>query len=535
MADDEAFADALDDVLDDSEADEEPHPAKPAARAMAKTAAISRVALDINVFRMAFTLAAEYDEYSSRKAAVVPLSREIHFRIVVACRIGAVMSDAQETRDDSRKTNTPTRHAKIMRGVVTPILGLIAVACIVFGILNATIWKPSTHIDAQGTVSGTQYIVTDPGVLDVVDKTVQITVSEQNAPDQDVCIAVGSAKDATGWVQGFPYTRVKGLATWETLDTAENAAQGEAQTSDSDVAFSESNMWTQTACGKQSVTMELKDATDSQVVIVDLGNPDAQATIDMEWTRTNAPDFALPLFFVGGLFVILAILAASVFAMSTAKRRKLLHHEPREHDPDEVSISEAVTGTIQVLKPRKRVSNKPYKRHAKNAHDQQDGEQNPSSGPKIVDTRSNNMLAARNAEAVATGDEETATIQPLIDSIQMPAVKDEKSSTGTAADDATTTVISDAELQAYFARFTRETNEAETTGLLKLNGISEEDSAESDAGAAQNAEDRADGAFDGSDHAGQNDKTEQDTATGTETDIDSAKSDNDATNKQEAE
>lgn len=380
------------------------------------------------------------------------------------------MSDAQETRDDSRKTNTPTRHAKIMRGVVTPILGLIAVACIVFGILNSTIWKPSTHIDAQGQVSGTQYIVTDPGVLDLVDKNVTITVTEQDAPDQDVCIAEGSAKDATGWVQGFSYARIKGLSTWQTLDTTVQSAQGEAKTADTDVPFNTSNMWTQTACGKQTVTMDLKNMSDSRIAIVDLGKPDAKATVHMQWTRTNPPNFALPWYFVGGLFVILAVLAASVFAMPREKLRKMLpHREAKEREPDEVSIGEAVTGTISVLKPRKRNSSKPYKRHAKGARENVVAEQEaPSNGPKIVDTRANNMLAAKNAAAVANAGEETATIQPLIDSIQTPSTADTSSETA-AGDDQATAVISDAELQAYFARFARETSEEDAKGLLKIN------------------------------------------------------------------
>ena len=73
---------------------------------------------------------------------------------------------SKERKRDERKSKSaarPTRHARIMRGVVTPILGLLAVACIGLGIMNATYWKPSSQIAASAAVKGTQYIVTDPG------------------------------------------------------------------------------------------------------------------------------------------------------------------------------------------------------------------------------------------------------------------------------------------------------------------------------------------------------------------------------------
>ena len=71
---------------------------------------------------------------------------------------------SKERKRDERKSKSAarsTRHARIMRGVVTPILGLLAVACIGLGIMNATYWKPSSQIAASAAVKGTQYIVTD--------------------------------------------------------------------------------------------------------------------------------------------------------------------------------------------------------------------------------------------------------------------------------------------------------------------------------------------------------------------------------------
>ena len=60
--------------------------------------------------------------------------------------MGVAMTVEEREQEEPQTPAGPTRHAKIMRGVVTPIFGLIAVACVVLGVLNATIWKPSREI-----------------------------------------------------------------------------------------------------------------------------------------------------------------------------------------------------------------------------------------------------------------------------------------------------------------------------------------------------------------------------------------------------
>ena len=79
------------------------------------------------------------------------------------------MTLLQEEQEKPQSKAGPTRHAKIMRGIVTPIFGLLAIACIVLGVLNATIWKPSAQVTASASVTGSQYVVTDQNVLQLVD------------------------------------------------------------------------------------------------------------------------------------------------------------------------------------------------------------------------------------------------------------------------------------------------------------------------------------------------------------------------------
>ena len=100
------------------------------------------------------------------------------------------MTVEEREQEEPQAPAAPSRRARIMRFVVTPILGVIAVACIVLGVLNATIWKPDRDITAEASISGTRYVVTDPGVLGLVDDAVTMTVTGGNA-EATVCTAIG--------------------------------------------------------------------------------------------------------------------------------------------------------------------------------------------------------------------------------------------------------------------------------------------------------------------------------------------------------
>lgn len=353
-----------------------------------------------------------------------------------------------------------------MRGIVTPIFGLLAVACIVFGVLNSTVWKPSRNITATAQAHDTQYVVIDPGVLDLVDASVTVSASNgkatssndtgasaeaaedaqhpHNPQDQQaqtepqVCMAVGSAKDVSGWLAGEPYVRVTGLSTWQALSTSEEQAKGTASTSQNQVAFADSDMWSQAECGTASTTMHLNSAQPAQVMLIDFGTKAPNADLSMHWVRQRVPDFALPWYFGGGLCAVLAVLSASVFAMEPHTRRKKLTESAQakpkaEKSADEPTIGAALAGTFAALKPRPKKSGaKGSGRHGRHAGAAEDESAQQQGAPTVVDPGARNIVAEhanRNA-----GDETTEQ----------------------GAEGETTSVISADELQAYFARLAQE-------------------------------------------------------------------------------
>lgn len=297
-----------------------------------------------------------------------------------------------------------------MRGIVAPVFGLLAVACVVFGALNATIWRPSSEIAASAKVSG-RYAMTDPGVLSMVAERSTLVVHATSSKTR-VCIALSTRKDAAGWLAGSKYTRITGMSDWQTLTTSTQKASGSSAAQDSAVEFESSDMWRSVKCGTGNVSLTSRATSSDVIALIDTGSNSARTSVTVHWVRAKLPDFATPFYFIAALLALMTVLSASVFAMPDTKRRKV-PGEPKPKDPDEISFSEALAGSLSTIKrmfaPRK--STKPRKRHATGASVQsavessdQEGHQatdaSPAEGsgqaaaePVVVDPVSRNLVA----------------------------------------------------------------------------------------------------------------------------------------------
>lgn len=309
-----------------------------------------------------------------------------------------------------------------MRGVVAPIFGLLAVAFVALGLLNATVWRPISSVTAGAGDLGTRYVVTDPGMLSLVDNSVRLKVTSTSG-SAEVCVALGTAKDVNGWVAGETVTRITGMDGWSTLTTTESSVSSGSASASSTVSFKDSDMWSSVKCAKGGVTVSSSDTAD-RVALVDLGSRSAVATVSLHWTRRTLPDFSTPMYFLAGLCAALTVLSASVFAMEPTRRR---HRSParrvaRRHD--EVAIVEAFVGSFRSLVGSRR--RRPHR--GGRAHAAVRQEPKPVSearrsthrkGPIVVDPSSRSMLGgtsrgARHGQAPVPGDdrEQTSVISP---------------------------------------------------------------------------------------------------------------------------
>ncbi|NMN01115.1 hypothetical protein G1C96_1698 [Bifidobacterium sp. DSM 109958] len=375
--------------------------------------------------------------------------------------------------DQEHKTS---RRATIMRGVVTPIFGLLAVACFVFGILNATEWKPTAQVNASASAD-TRYVVTDPGVLALADGASTVTVTS-SAADRKLCVVSGLPHDITGWVAGHPYTRLTGLASWSELSVTQAKATGTPDAPADAVSLEQSDMWQSVDCGTGTVSIERPADAASTELLFD-SNADAAAdddtgaalTVSMSWTRAKLPDYATPLYFVGGLLTIAAVLSASLFAVHPSKRRKKGSASGTEvarvEEEITVTIPHLVAGiagsavnsaavALHLAKPKRR-------RHARRAAGGTGGAESAASvpQPKVVDVTDRNMVAQTAAAAKGAQDAQPSQDARPVPEVTLGPVQSSPdggadADRAAAQDAEPTSVISMDELNAYIARLNAE-------------------------------------------------------------------------------
>ena len=345
------------------------------------------------------------------------------------------MTVLQEEQEKPQIETGPTRHAKIMRGIVTPIFGLLAIACVVFGVLNSTVWKPDNEITAAAPVNGSEYVVTDPNVLQLVDSRVNISAKSRDKKS-NVCIAIGSARDVAGWIAGSKYMRVSGLSDWTTLSTMKVSAQGTADNSQNQVAFKDSDMWRTIKCNDGAVDMQVKGSNSNNaedvVALIDFGNRKGD-TVTLNWDRRNLPNFAMP-------------------PHKRRNKRAFAMVEGvgvNEGDENEVSawVKKAETAASNRARSRSRHGRR---RHAEHRTGGRTSSFEETQQPVIVDPVARNLVADQQntiAESQPTVSESTVF---------------ESTAGESSVDDEATSVISQDELAAYFARLAQEEVQTET-------------------------------------------------------------------------
>ena len=346
------------------------------------------------------------------------------------------MSAEEQTTRPDKGAKRPSRHAKIMRGVVTPIFGLLAVAAVVLGYMNATMWKPSTEITASATMSGSRYVVTDPNVLTLLDQNATITVDSGSSQDE-ACVALGSSKDVAGWVASEKsYTRITGLASWSELSTQKGSStsQGAPTSADDAVSFKDSDMWTAVKCGTGSVSLKSKKDRRLDGSHCGFGRKCHQRQGAAALGALRSAGLCDAVLSAGGLLAVLAVLCASVFAMPPHKRRKrMVEGMASAVIEEEAPASIAVSGKPDGASRRNRRRHATHRRSGRASS--QSSQSEATETPVIIDPSSRNLVADQQ-----TGAESGA--EPGL----------------SAGDNESTSVITPDELQAYFSRLTQEVN-----------------------------------------------------------------------------
>ena len=219
--------------------------------------------------------------------------------------------------------------------VIATILGLVVIA---LAVCSATIWRPSATVQATLTQTPDQhYVLTEPGVLGLVDSSVTITATAEGRP---VFLAVAYTVDAKAWLADDPYLSVTGLTDWNTLsaapvtercetaDPAQTATPGADATAeapadaatadatgsggactalaDSNADPSQADLWLKAASGQGTATLENVVEPDTVLLAATDGSGPAPR-ITLSWPRAVSTPWLVPGIILGGLLLLAGV------------------------------------------------------------------------------------------------------------------------------------------------------------------------------------------------------------------------------------
>ena len=173
------------------------------------------------------------------------------------------------------------------RYVAASSMGVVALVCVLVGLLGVTVLRPPTH-QVSSVVSSTDLIMTRGNVLSIVKDDVTVTAtSKSGAP---VTLSIGTTQDVKGWIGDAAYTEVIGVESDRTKLKAEShdaigpsrfpsptptqsgaqsgaqsgvqsGAQPLAEPSSADLVqqLASSDMWFKQASGEGTVSLDLEN------------------------------------------------------------------------------------------------------------------------------------------------------------------------------------------------------------------------------------------------------------------------------------
>ena len=226
--------------------------------------------------------------------------------------------------------------------VIATVLGLVVIA---LAVCSATVWRPSATVQATLAQTPDQhYVLTEPGVLGLVDSSVSITATAEGRP---VFLAVAYTVDAKAWLADDPYLSVTGLTDWNTLsavpvtercETADPATADPAQTAspgaeatagtqapadgatadstgsggscttlaDSNADPSQADLWLKTASGQGTATLDNVVEPDTVLLAATDGSGPAPR-ITLSWPRAVSTPWLVPGIILGGLLLLAGV------------------------------------------------------------------------------------------------------------------------------------------------------------------------------------------------------------------------------------
>ncbi len=221
------------------------------------------------------------------------------------------------------------------RYVAASSMGVVALVCVLVGLLGVTVLRPPTH-QVSSVVSATDLIMTRGNVLSIVKDDVTVTAtSKSGAP---VTLSIGTTQDVKGWIGDAAYTEVIGVESDRTKLKAEShdaigqsrvssptpaqsgvqsgaqsgvqsGAQPLAEPSSADLVrqLASSDMWFKQASGEGTVSLDLENVPSGRSALAASAGGPGDLTLTLTWKVEQTNTLAIIAFLAACVFALIAL------------------------------------------------------------------------------------------------------------------------------------------------------------------------------------------------------------------------------------
>ena len=213
------------------------------------------------------------------------------------------------------------------RYVAATSMGVVALVCVLVGLLGVTVLRPPTH-QVSSVVSSTDLIMTRGNVLSIVKDDVTVTAtSKSGAP---VTLSIGTTQDVKGWIGDAAYTEVIGVESDRTKLKVEShdaigpsrvpsptpaqsgvqsGAQPLAEPSSADLVqqLASSDMWFKQASGEGTVSLELENVPSGRSALAASAAGPNDLTLTLTWKVEQTNTLAIIAFLAACIFALIAL------------------------------------------------------------------------------------------------------------------------------------------------------------------------------------------------------------------------------------
>lgn len=220
---------------------------------------------------------------------------------------------------------------KRIAGIFLLALGLV-VMCV--ALINVFGQQTEKRVELTTSPVDTHYAMTAPGVLGLVDPTVDVTIT---ADGEVISWGIGATDDVMAYIGDASRTAIAGLKTWENFDLTTLAGTAEANDAiaklgaQGKAGLESSDLWVKSGTGNDKVTFTFKaNSKSAQSLIVTTASGKAPV-ITLGWNHRIQRTNPIPLLAIGILLALVgAFFMLEDLQQRAAKRRKAERRKARE-------------------------------------------------------------------------------------------------------------------------------------------------------------------------------------------------------------